>query len=98
MKEMFNFHTTGNFEVKSVKCCVLYDPSNGEIRHVHRIVTMDSAYETSTKDLEERTLKMASELGTNITSMKLLHIDEKMIESGKKYKVDVNNQRLVEIQ
>jgi hypothetical protein len=96
-KEMSNFQTTGNSKVKSVKCCILYDPANGEIYHVHRIVTMDNAYETTTKDLEERTLKLASEHGINITSMKLLHIDERMIESGKKYKVDVNNQRLEEI-
>lgn len=94
---MSNFLTTGNFKVKSVNCCVLYNPNNGEICHVHRIVTMENAYEASTKELEQRTLEMAGELGTDISSMKLLHVDEKMIESGKKYKVDVNNQRLEEI-
>jgi hypothetical protein len=40
---------------------------------------------------------MANELGTVVSSMKLLHIDERIIESGKKYKVDVQNQRLEEI-
>jgi hypothetical protein len=94
---MFNFQSTGNSKVKSVKSCILYDPANGEIQHVHRIVTMENAYEATTKDLEERTLELSSKHGINNSSMRLLHIDEKMIESGKKYKVDVGNQRLEEI-
>jgi hypothetical protein len=42
-----NFTTTGRSQVRSVKCCVLFDPRDGAILHTHRVVTMDGAAETS---------------------------------------------------
>ena len=83
--------------MQSVKCCVLYNRSDGKIHHLHRVLTIKGADETSKKDVEQRTLELAKELGINMEAMKLLDVDESSIEPGKRYVVDVNNQRLKEI-
>src|SRR5262249_55516551 len=42
-EQRVNFITTGKAQVRSVKCCVLFDPKDGAILHMHRVVTMEGA-------------------------------------------------------
>ena len=35
------FRTTGTAKLSSVSCCLLFDPMDSKIRHVHRIVTIE---------------------------------------------------------
>jgi len=66
------FNTTGRSQVRSVKCCVLYDPKDGAIFHTHRVVTMDGAAETPDHLVEERTRQLAKGLGLDVGSLELL--------------------------
>jgi hypothetical protein len=90
-----NFMGTGKSQVRSVKCCVLFDPKDGSILHTHRVVTMDGAAETPDQLVEERTRQLAKELGLDAASLELLHIDPKLIEPGVIYKVDRRKRSLI---
>lgn len=91
------FQTTGRTRVRSIKCCVLFDPADGTIRHTHRIVTMEGADETPEPMIEERTRLLAREFGIEVDRLQLLHVDSQGIESNKHYKVDPRNRRLVAV-
>lgn len=84
------FQSTGGIQERSVKCCVLFDPSDGSIHHVHSVVTMDGADETPEDTIEERTLQLAKELGVDVGQMHLIHVDPHSIEPNKQYAVDLS--------
>ena len=89
------FVSTGKAQVRSVKCCVLYEPSTGQIRHVHHVVTLVGADETPEKAIEERILKLAKETGTDSRELHLLHVHASELEPSRDYKVDTKKRRLV---
>ena len=90
-----SFLSTGRTQIRSVKCCVLFDPSDGVIHHVHRVVTMEGADETPEQLIEERTFQLAKELGVEVAQLQLLHVDEHSIEPNKQYVVDLSKRCLV---
>ena len=90
-----NFTTTGRSQVRSIKCCVLFDPADGKIAHTHRIVTMDGAEETPAHLLEERVRHLAKGLGLNLASLELMHVDANDLQPGVIYKVDRHKRCLV---
>jgi hypothetical protein len=92
------FLSTGRAQVRSVKFCVLFDPSDGAIRHTQRVVTLDGADETPEEQIEKRTLMLATELGLEVKKLKVLHFDAEDIEPGKRYAVNPATGRLVEVE
>jgi hypothetical protein len=92
------FLSTGRSQVRSVKCCVLFDPSDGAIHHVHRVVTMEGADETPEHLIEQRTLQLAKELGLEVTGLQLLHVDPHSLEPNKQYQVDLSRRCLVAVE
>jgi hypothetical protein len=90
-----NFNTTGRSHVRSVQCCVLFDPKDGTIVHTHRVVTMDGAAETPAHLVEERTRQLASGLGLDVAYLELLHVDERDIQPGVNYRVDQSKRCLI---
>ena len=90
------FETTGRARVQSVRCCVLFDRSNGTIRHVHRVVTMEGAEETPQGEIERRALRFAKDLGVVVSRIAPLHVDPDIFEAGKRYMVDPRTRRLKE--
>jgi hypothetical protein len=91
------FLSTGRTQVRSIKYCVLFDPSDGAIRHTHRVVTLDGADETPKEQIEKRTLKFARELGLEVKKLQVLHINANDIEPGKQYAVNPATRCLVEV-
>ena len=89
-----NFTTTGRSQVRSVKCCVLFDPADGKIVHTHRVVTMEGAEETPARLLEERVRHLAKGFGLNLASLELMHVDAGHLQPGVTYRVD-KDKRLV---
>ena len=57
------FTSTGKASVRSDAVCILFDPIDGAIRYVHRVVTLDGAEETPTPAIEKRALQLAEESG-----------------------------------
>jgi hypothetical protein len=92
-----NFLSTGRSRVRSIKCCVLFDPSDGAIRHAHRVITMEGVDETPAQRIEERTSQLARRLGVDVAGLQLLHVDAATIEPNQRYIVDVGRRCLVPI-
>ncbi len=93
-----NFQSTGGSTVKSVRCCVLFDRDSGTIHHVHRIVTMAGASESSKKQTEQRALYLAKDRGLDTKRLRILHVDDGALAPRTRYKVDPKTRTLVKEQ
>jgi len=89
------FTSTGKSQVHSEKCCVLFDPADGTIRHLHRVVTMEGAEETPENVIEKRTHHLAKEFGLDVAKLHALHVDARSIEPNMNYVVDTAKRCLV---
>jgi hypothetical protein len=89
------FISTGETSIRSVKCCVLFDPADGAIHHVHHVVTIDGADEISDSALEKRTRGLAQELGIEVGRLELLHVDAANLKPGTRYGVETGKKRMV---
>jgi len=89
------FRTTATAKVGSVSCCLRFDPMDGQIRHTHRIVTIEGAPDTTKAELESQTLKLARDLGLDTARLKVMHVDEKALSEPGHYAVDPTSLTLV---
>ena len=85
---------TGNAEVRGIRSGVLFDPSDGTILHVHTVVTMEGAAETSDEELKRRTLTLASDRGIEAQSVDLLYVDPTELEAHPRYRVNPDTRSL----
>jgi len=91
-----NVMSTGVPRVLSEKCCVLFDPKDGAILHVHRVVTMEGAAETPDSLLEARARHLAKGFGLDVASLEFLPVDPTHIQPGVKYTVDRGKRCLID--
>jgi hypothetical protein len=56
------------------KVCVLYDPSDGRVVHVHGVTTIQGGKEPTQAELEQRATTHARALGRAVPGMKSLHV------------------------
>lgn len=89
------FTNTDKGQIRSEIACLLYDPDNGSILHVHRVVTIKGAEEWPAAAIEERARKLAKGFGLEAERLKSLIVDGKKLASDKDYRVDPKKQRLV---
>ena len=68
---------------------------NGTICHVHRVVTMEGAKNTSEQEMEARTLHLAKELGLNVENLHIVHVDSRVFAPGMRYSVNPQTRKLV---
>ena len=89
------FTSTGKASVLSDAVCILFDPTDGAIRYVHRVLTLDGAEETPTPAIEKRALQLAEESGLDIEKFQALHVDGSKIEPLTSYAVDTVKRCLI---
>jgi hypothetical protein len=92
------FETTGHNRIQSIKSCLLFDAKDGEIRHVHHVVTLHGAAETSRSQIEKRALALAADFGLDVKRLRSLYVEGDELETGSRYKVDVKSGRLSKIE
>jgi hypothetical protein len=92
---MHHFVSTGNNKVAAEKCCVVFEPSSGRIRHVHRVITMAGADERSEQAITERALTLAKKYGAANAKLDVIHVDPKVLADRGRFQVDVKNRKLV---
>jgi len=86
------------FEPEYDKICVLYDPQNGQVIHIHEVVIPPGGRKVDDNGVETRTFQQAANLGKDTSKLKALHVLPKDIERGSPYKVDLKSIKLVKIQ
>jgi hypothetical protein len=81
---------------ESMDVCVLYDPANGRVVHVHRVATFAGAKKSSAHEIEARCLKVAKQLGHTTAHLKSLHVPHGQFKAATPYIVDVKSSKLIE--
>jgi hypothetical protein len=80
---------------ESVDICVLYDPSNGRVVHIHRVATFAGAKQSGKQEIEARCLTVARQLGHATAHLKTLHVPRGEFKPSTPYRVDVQALKLV---
>jgi hypothetical protein len=78
---------------------VLYDPATGNIVHGHYCEADAGVELPSREELEKTALEYAkrhAKKGVDLPKAKVLHIDPKEFQMGRKYRVDPKLKKLVE--
>jgi hypothetical protein len=91
------FVSTDDGRVRSVKCCVLFDISSGEIQLVHRVVDLDGADETADEDVVRRALALANDVRLNTAALEALLVEPSTITGSTHYRVDTRTKSLIEM-
>lgn len=89
------FTTTDKVLIRSEMACLLYDPDNGAILHVHRVVTLKGAEEWPAAAIEERARQLAKDFGLDAGRLQALIVDGRKLAADKDYRVDPKKQRLI---
>lgn len=86
-----------NLEPISVKTCVLYDPQDGRIAHIHRVTSLPGSRERSRSEVEE--IAVASARRNHVSNLHVLHPsgEEFNYEVGKRYRVDLQRMLIEEV-
>lgn len=88
-KEFFN-----PFEVVSERAYVVYDPRSGEIVHEHIVTNFKGAHASTPKQEEAQALKLAKQSGHAAKGLRVLPVDAKRLDDGRKLRVDPKTQKL----
>ncbi len=88
------FRTTGGHQIHSDRCCVLFHPKSGAIRHVHRVITYAGAEETPAAEMERIARGVAREAGGDAHS---LIVESREFSEPGSYKVDPRARRILRV-
>jgi hypothetical protein len=87
--------------VQSEQCCVVFDPTDGKIRHIHEVVTLEGAEAVPDYEVEQRALSLAAQVGLDTSLdtslLKTIHIDPEELTPGERYAVDPDTMTLVHL-
>jgi hypothetical protein len=83
--------------VQSEHCCVVFDPTDGEIHQIHEVVTLEGAEAVPDYEVEQRALSLAAQRGLDSSVLKAIHIDPEELAPGARYAVDPDKLTLVRL-
>jgi hypothetical protein len=72
----------------SSKVCVLYDPEDGRVVHVHGVTTIQGGKAVSDAEVEQRTIAHAKSLGRPVQGLRSLQVPISAIRQGGGLKVN----------
>jgi len=70
------------------KVCVLFDPTNGRVVHVHGVTVLEGGRSVSEAEIEKRALEHAATAGHSASALKPLHVSVAAIRQGGILKVN----------
>jgi hypothetical protein len=87
---------SGMIQIKSAKCCVVYDANSGDIVHVHHVINLSGAQEPNDDEIKRSALDMASaEKGRS--RFEALMVAPERFDSSVAYQVDLKTGELVRV-
>lgn len=81
----------------ATSACVLYDPKNGNIAHIHRCIVFPGGSNRSEEELATKAKELAGMFGRDISSLRILHLPDKLLHPHKAYRIDLAKLSPVEI-
>jgi hypothetical protein len=77
--------------------CVLFDPKNGNIAHIHRCVVFPGGKTRSEEELAAKTKELAAISGRDIAGLRTLHLSDRQLHPQKAYRIDLDKLEPIEI-
>jgi len=77
--------------------CVIYDPADGRILHMHQVTIFPGGRNPAQPEMEARAFELAKRAGVDVSKAKALHVDPQSLTPGVPHKVDVRSRRVVDI-
>lgn len=84
------------FEISSVRTCVLYDPQDGTIVHIHKEIAVIGAPEATETEIEEKIRKFAARDGRDTKNLKTAFVNDSR-SNQRHYKIDTTTLEFVEV-
>ena len=83
--------------IRSIKACVVYDTTSGQIHHQHRVLTLEGGDEPEESAMERDALARveARRSGHPGGTLAVLHLAHDAMSAGRRYRVDVSKKVLV---
>jgi hypothetical protein len=78
------------------RACVLFDPKDGRIVHIHGVTSFVAGKKLSDADMEKRTFERAASLGRSTSGLKAIHVSPQDFKPHRMYRVDVKRRVLLE--
>jgi len=79
----------------SSKVCILYDPDNGRVVHVHGVTVLEGENAINENELEERARSRATAVGRSISGLRALHLKISEIPQGTSFTVNTEGTGLI---
>ena len=76
--------------------CVIFNPEDGAIQHLHTVTTLGSGKRVRATEVEREALTLAREAGRKVDGARLLHLPDAELRPYVRYRVDLKTSRLVE--
>jgi hypothetical protein len=70
------------------RACVLFDPKDGRIVHIHGVTTVRKERACTNDQLEERLVRHAQAFGHSVAGLKILHVPLSAVQQQGFLKVD----------
>ncbi len=80
---------------ESSKVCILYDPRDGRVVHVHGVTALQGGRSISEDELEQRAKSRAAAIGRSVSGLKTLHLPISEIPHGMSLTVNSEGTGLV---
>ncbi len=84
-------------KVTSSNVCVLYDPIDGRIMHIHQTVVLAGAKAPAKGAVERKARALLQSRGIDASRAKALHVDKPKLRPDTHYEVDPGKERLVAV-
>lgn len=92
-----NISTSGKSKLRGrTHTCVLYDPKDGQIRHIHSVTTLGRMRAETDEEVEREAYALAKEGGRDVRAVRTLHLRDAELKPYVTYRVDVKSASLVE--
>ena len=80
------------------RACILFDPKDGRVVHVHGVTILAGGQEVSQAELEKRTRTHAQHFGRSLDGLKTLHVPLSAMRQHRRFKVNADGSGLVPLE
>lgn len=84
-------------KVISEQAVAFYHPTTGQIRHMHRAITLEGAKAADAETVKREAARQAGQLGISLDGLKALHLPGHS-EASARFRVDPKTEKLVRLE
>jgi hypothetical protein len=77
------------------KVCILFDPKDGRVAHVHGSTVIGSPNTIADSEMEERARQQAANLGRSTDGLKALHLPFETVRQHRSFRVNEGGDGLI---